>query len=48
MLVGVAAVVLTLGFLFVAKPGERLMYGVSFVLRILGGYLGGVVSQFLV
>ena len=36
------------GLLFVAKPEERLMYGVSFVLRILGGYLGGVVAQSLV
>ena len=44
-LVGVAAVVLTLGFLFAAKPEDRLMYGVSFVLRILGGYLGGVAIQ---
>jgi len=44
-LVGAAAVVLTVGLLFVAKPGDRLMYGVSFVLRILGGYLGGAVAQ---
>jgi hypothetical protein len=44
-LVGIAAVVLTGGLLFVAKPEDRLMYGVSFVLRILGGYVGGVVAQ---
>jgi len=46
-LVGVTAVFLTVGFLFVAKPENRLMYGVSFVLRILGGYLGGVVVRHL-
>jgi hypothetical protein len=44
-LVGVAAVVLTGGLIFVARPGDRLMYGVSFLLRILGGYIGGVVAQ---
>ena len=44
-LVGIIAVVLTLGFLFSAKPGERFMYGVSFGLRIIGGYLGGVVAH---
>jgi hypothetical protein len=41
VLVGVVAVVLTGGFLFVAKPEDRLMYGVSFLLRVLGGYIGG-------
>lgn len=44
-LVGIAAVVLTLGFFFSAKPEQRLMYGVSFALRILGGYLGGIVAR---
>jgi hypothetical protein len=44
-LVGVAAVVLTAGFLFAARPEDRLMYGVSYVLRMLGGYLGGAVAQ---
>jgi hypothetical protein len=44
-LVGVVAVVLTGGLLFTAKPENRLMYGVSYVLRILGGYLGGEVAQ---
>jgi hypothetical protein len=44
-LVGIVAVVLTSGFLFVARPEDRLMYGVSFALRILGGYLGGAVAQ---
>jgi len=44
-LVGAAAVVLTGGLIFVAKPEDRFMYGVSFVLRILGGYIGGAVTQ---
>ena len=44
-LVGVAAVVLTAGFIFGARPEDRLMYIVSFVLRIVAGYLGGVVAQ---
>jgi hypothetical protein len=44
-LVGVAAVVLTGGLFFAVKPENRLMYGVSYVLRILGGYLGGAVAQ---
>jgi hypothetical protein len=43
--VGVIAVVLTLGFFLAAKPEDRLMYGVSFVLRIIGGCLGGVAAQ---
>jgi len=45
ILVGAIAVVLTLGFFFSAKPEDRPMYGVSFALRIIGGYLGGVVAQ---
>ena len=44
-LVGVTAVLLTVGFLFGAKPEYRLMYFVSFAARIIGGYLGGVVAQ---
>jgi len=45
ILVGLAGVVLTGGFIFAAKSEDRLMYGVSFVLRIIGGYLGGVVAR---
>ena len=45
VLVGLVGVVLTAGFIFVAKPEDRFMYGVSFVLRIIGGYLGGVVAR---
>jgi hypothetical protein len=44
-LVGATAVVLTGGLIFVVKPEDRFMYGVSFVLRILGGYIGGAVAQ---
>jgi len=44
-LVGAPAVVLTGGLIFAAKPEDRFMYGVSFVLRILGGYIGGAVAQ---
>ena len=47
VLVGVIGVVLTLAFFFAAKPEHRLMYGVSFALRILGGYLGGLAAQHL-
>jgi hypothetical protein len=45
VLVGLIGVVLTGGFIFLAKPEDRVMYGVSFVLRIIGGYLGGVVAR---
>ncbi len=44
LLVGAFAVVLTSGFLIAAKPEERLMYLVSFGLRILGGLAGAVVA----
>ena len=44
-LVGIVAVVLTAGMLAGAKPEDRLMYVVSFILRIAGGYLGGLASQ---
>ena len=45
LLVGLVGVVLTGGFIFLAKPEDRLMCGVSYVLRIAGGYLGGVVAR---
>jgi len=45
ILVGVVGVALTGAFIFAAKPEDRLMYGVSYVLRIIGGYLGGVVAR---
>jgi len=45
ILVGLVGVLLTGGFIFLAKPEDRVMYGVSYVLRIIGGYLGGVVAR---
>jgi len=45
LLVGAFAVILTAGFLFTAKPEDRLMYVVSFGLRILGGLGGAVVAR---
>jgi len=45
ILVGLVGVALTAGFIFTAKPEDRLMYIVSFVLRIVGGYVGGLVAQ---
>jgi putative membrane protein (TIGR04086 family) len=45
ILVGLVGVVLTGGFIVLAKPEDRMMYGVSYVLRIIGGYLGGVVAR---
>jgi hypothetical protein len=44
-LVGVIAVVLTAGFLFGAKPEDRLMYIASYAIRIFAGYLGGLATQ---
>jgi hypothetical protein len=45
VMVGITAVLLTSGFIFTARPEDRLMYDVSFVLRMLGGYLGGLTAQ---
>ncbi len=42
VLIGVAGVLLTAGFIVVAKPEHRLMYVISYLLRIAAGYLGGV------
>jgi hypothetical protein len=44
-LVGIVGVLLSAGPFFVAEPEDRLMYGVSFLLRILGGYLRGLLAQ---
>jgi hypothetical protein len=44
VLVGVAAVLLSAGFIAAADPADRLMYVVSYVLRIVGGYAGGRVA----
>ena len=45
LMVGLVGVLLTVGFVFGARPEDRLMYGVSFALRIVGGYAGGIVAQ---
>jgi hypothetical protein len=44
VLVGVAAVLLSVGFIAAAAPEDRLLYVVSFVLRIVGGYGGGIIA----
>ena len=45
VMVGVVSVMLTSGFAVMARPEDRLMYGVAFVLRIAAGYLGGWMAQ---
>ena len=45
LLIGVAGVLLTLAFIVTAKPEHRSMYVVSYVLRIVGGYLGGIAAK---
>ena len=45
MMVGILAVILSISFIFLAKPEDRLMYGVSYLLRLAGGYSGGVLAQ---
>ena len=45
VLVGVVGVLFTAAFFFTARPEDRLMYGISFVLRIVSGYLGGFLSR---
>jgi hypothetical protein len=41
LLVGVVATLLTMSFIFSARPEDRLMYIVSFMARILAGYSAG-------
>jgi len=45
LLVGAVATLLTLGFVFGARPEDRLMYIISYVLRLVAGYCGGLVAQ---
>jgi hypothetical protein len=45
LLVGVVSVLLTIGFVFSARPAHRLMYMIAFGLRILAGYAGGLAAQ---
>jgi hypothetical protein len=44
-LVGFTAVILTGGFIFFTEPKNRIMYVVSFVLRVVGGWIGGYIAQ---
>jgi hypothetical protein len=44
-LVGAAAGILTMGSLFSSRPEDRLMYVVSFALRIVAGYFAGLMAQ---
>jgi len=43
--VGAMATLLSLGFIFGARPEDRWMYIVSYLARIAGGYCGGLVAQ---
>jgi hypothetical protein len=45
LLVGVVATLLTMSFIFAARPEDRLMYIVSFVARILAGCSAGFFAQ---
>ena len=44
-LVGIASVLLTVGFIVSARPDHRAMYVIAFALRLVGGYVGGVVAE---
>jgi hypothetical protein len=45
VLVGLAATVLTLGFIAGARPEDRVMYMVSYAVRIVAGYCAGLVAR---
>ena len=45
VLIGLVAVLLTFAFILGARPEHRLMYVVSFCLRIAGGFVGGLLAQ---
>jgi hypothetical protein len=45
LLVGLAGVLLTVGFIFTAKPEYSFMYAASYALRIAAGYGGGLVAR---
>ena len=44
LMVGVVETLLTVGFIFGARPSDRPMYIVSFIVRLIAGYLAGVVA----
>ena len=43
--IGVVSVVITSPFFFMARPEDRLMYGVAFLLRLSAGYVGGELAR---
>ena len=45
MLVGAIGVFLSVGFFFSASSDDRPMYVISFVLRLIGGYAGGRITE---
>jgi hypothetical protein len=45
LMVGVVSVVITSPFFFTARAEDRVMYGVAFLLRLAGGYVGGMLAQ---
>jgi len=45
--IGAVGVLCALAFFVMAKPEERLMYIVSFVMRIAGGLAGGLIAMSL-
>ena len=45
VLIGVVSVILTAGFIFTARPEHRVMYVISFGLRLAAGSVGGVIAQ---
>jgi hypothetical protein len=44
-LVGIVATLLTVGFIFGARPQDRVIYIASFVLRIVAGYSAGLLVR---
>ena len=45
VMVGAIGVILTSAFFFTARSEDQLMYLVSFALRIVAGYLGGIAAE---
>ena len=43
--IGLVSVVITSPFFFMARPEDKLMYGVAFLLRLAAGYIGGALAQ---
>ena len=43
--IGLVSVAITSPFFFMARPEDKLMYGVAFLLRLAAGYFGGLLAQ---